>query len=273
MAKTSPTTHANQKAKVKATKLASVADSRETDDDDDEEEEEEEGGGRGHKVLTKIAVPSMRSNATDSLARARISINRLNLLSPPLPLLFGQWNDRFVIDRHVKGLQSSFQTQGVRAFEVENMIPLVIRKDHLEPQCLNAGSLNAAEAPFLKLSSEGMKASSIKVAGGRHRARAVELESERLLAEIKRLETKVKGHDAATTEEQDEDKGYRTTIEALSKEKERVCTWGVIIYDEGKGCSSTESNLIELIRASLGGWRHARNRAIAKREEAPIRGR
>ena len=124
---------------------------------------------------------------------------------------------------------------------MENMIPLVIRKDHLDSECLNAGSLNAAEAPFLKLSSEGLRAHSIRVAGGRHRARAVEMEAERLSTEIKRLEGKVKGDDATTQEEQDMDQAYRATIETLSKEKERVCTWGVVIYDEGKRCSFTKS--------------------------------
>jgi hypothetical protein len=237
---TTTTTHTNSKGKAKATKLAPVADSME-ETEESEESSEEEAGGLGEKLLTKIAVPSIRSNATDSLARARISINRMNLSSPPIPLLFGQWNDRSVINRHVKGLQSSFQTQGVQAFEMENMIPLIIRKGHLDSKCLNAGSLNASEAPFLKFSSEGMKAPSIKAAGGRHRARAVELQTERLSTEIKRLEGKVKGDDATTQEEQDMDQAYRATIETLSKEKERVCTWGVVVYDEGKGCSFTKS--------------------------------
>jgi hypothetical protein len=158
---------------------------------------------------------------------------------------------------------------------MENMIPLVIRKEHLDSKCLNSGSLNAAEAPFLTLNSEGLKESSIKVAGGRHRFRAVELETERLSSEIKRLESKIRDDDDATEEQKDMNRAYKTTIDTLSKEKVRVCTWGVVVYDEGKGslAISRGQNLIELVRVSLGGWRDARNRAIAEREEAPIRGR
>jgi hypothetical protein len=166
--KPSTTAHVKSKRRAKATKLAPVAGSKEEteeESEDSEESSEEEVGGLGKKLLTKVTVLSIRSNATDSLARARISINRMNLSSPPIPLLFGQWNDRSVIDRHVQNLQSSFQMQGVRAFEMENMISLVIPKDHLDSACLNAGSLNAVEAPFLKLSSEGLKAPSIKAAG------------------------------------------------------------------------------------------------------------
>jgi hypothetical protein len=118
---------------------------------------------------------------------------------------------------------------------MENMIPLVIRKDHLDPKCLNFSSLNAAEAPFLQLNSEGMKATSIKVAGGRHRFHAVKLETERLSTEITRLQGKIKGDDAVTEEELDMDRAYKATIQTLAEEKERVSTWGVIIYDEGKG--------------------------------------
>ena len=190
------------------------------------------------KVLTKITVPSIRSSATDRLANARISINRIDLLRPPIPLRFGQWNDRLLVERYAKGLQNSFQTQGVRSFEMENMMPLVIRKDHIDPKCLNFKGLNPSEAPFLLLNSEGLKAPSIKVAGGRHRFRAVELETERLSTEIKHLESKIKDDDTAFGEEKDLNGAYRATIETLMKEKERVCTWGVVIYDEGKGSTS-----------------------------------
>jgi hypothetical protein len=158
----------------------------------------------------------------------------MDLLRSPIPLRFGKWNDRSLVERYAKVLQNSFQTQGVRSFEMENMIPLVIRKDHLDSGCLNFKGLNAAEAPFLQLSPEGLKASTIKVAGGRHRFRAVELETDRLLTEIKRLESKIQDDDTATEEEKDMNRAYRATIENLSKEKEWVCTWGVIIYDEGK---------------------------------------
>jgi len=138
---------------------------------------------------------------------------------------------------------------------MENMIPLVIRKDHLDSKCLNFKGLNAAEAPFLLLSSEGLKAPSIKVAGGRHRFRAVELETERLSTEIKRLEGKIQDDDTATEEEKDMNRAYRATIETLSKEKERVCTWGVVIYDEGKASiaksrgENLKSDTLELLLA------------------------
>jgi len=204
-------------------------------EESEESSEDEAVGVAGKKALTKIALPSVRSRATDHLASARISINRMDLLHPPLTLLFGQWNDRSLVERYAKVLQNSFQTQGVRSFEMENMVPLVIRKDHIDPKCLNFRGLNAAEAPFLLLNSEGLKKKSIKVAGGRHRFRAVQLETERLSTEIKRLEGKIQDDDTATEEEKDMNRAYRATIETLTKEKERVCTWGVVIYDEGRG--------------------------------------
>ena len=223
------------------------------------------------KPLTKIAVPSIRSRAADRLAAARISINRMNLLRSPIPLRFGEWNDRALVERYAKGLQNSFQTQGVRPFEMENMIPLVIHKDHLDSKCLNFKGLNAAEAPFLQLISKGLKEPSIKVAGGRHRFRAVELENERLSTEIKRLEGKIQDDNTATEEEKDMNRAYKATIDTLSKERERVCTWGVIIYDEGKQCRlPSYKSEIGLLRATLGRGRDARNRAIAEREEAPV---
>ena len=206
----------------------------EESEESEESSDDEAVGVARNKALTKIAVPSIRSRATDSLASARISINRMNLLRPPIPLRFGQWNDRSLVEKYAKVLQNSFQTRGVLSFEMENMIPLVIRKDHLDSKCLNFKGLNAAEAPFLLLSSEGMKAPSIKVAGGRHRLRAVELETERLSTEIKRLEGKIKDNDTPTDEEDDMSRSYKATIEILTKEMERVCTWGVVVYDEGK---------------------------------------
>ena len=159
---------------------------------------------------------------------------------------------------------------------MENLIPLVIRKDHLESKCLNFGVLNPAEAPILQLTSEGLKESSIKAAGGRHRFRAVEMETERLSAEIKRLEGKIQGDDTATEEERDMNRAYRETIKTLSNEKERVCMWGVIIYDEGKRSipiSRGENLKSKPLRAPFGGGQNARNRAIAEREETPLRGK
>ncbi len=265
-----------ERPKSKPTVEKEESEELENSGESEESEEDEAVGVAKKKELTKIEVPSIRSRATDRLASARISINRMNLLHPPIPLRFGQWNDRSLVERYAKVLQNSFQTQGVRSLEMENMIPLVIRKDHLDSKCLDFRGLNAAEAPFLLLSSEGLKASSIKVAGGRHRCRAVELEAERLSTEIKRLEGKIEDDDTATEEEKDMNRAYRTTIETLTKEKERVCTWGVVIYDEGKGSiaiSRVKKSEIELIRVTLGGGRDARNRAIAEREEAPIRGK
>jgi hypothetical protein len=127
---------------------------------------------------------------------------------------------------------------------MENMIPLVIRKDHLDPKCLNLTGFNAAEAPFLQLNSEGIKANSIKVAGGRHRFHAVQLETERLSTEITRLQGKIKGDDAVTEEEQEMDRAYKATIQTLSEEKQRVSTWGVIIYDEGKGITISQGDIL-----------------------------
>jgi len=236
-------------------------------EESEESSEDEDVDVSRKKLLTKLAVPSIRSRATDSLASARISINRIDLLRPPLPIRFGQWNDRLLVGRHAKVLQNSFQTQGVRSFEMENMIPLVIRKDHIDSKCLNFGVLNPAEAPILQLTPEGLKASSIKAAGGRHRFRAVELETDRLSTEIKRLEGKIQSDDTATEEETDMNRAYRATIETLSKEKERVCMWGVIIYDEGKqsiSISRGENLKSKSLRASFGGGRDARNRAIAE---------
>jgi hypothetical protein len=220
-----------------------------------ETEESEESSEDEKKPLTKIAVPSIRSRAADRLAGARISINRMNLLHSPIPLHFGQWNDRSLVERYAKGLQNSFQTQGVRSFEMENMIPLVIRKEHLDSKCINFKGLNAAEAPLLQLSSEGMKSPSIKAAGGRHRFRAVELEAERLSTEIKRLETKIQSEDTTTEEDKDMNRAYSSTIETLSKERERVCMWGVVVYDEGKPSiaisqgENLKSNSLELLLA------------------------
>ena len=109
-----------------------------------------------------------------------------------------------------------------------------------------------------------------------HRYHAIKLETDRLSKEITRLQGKIKGDDTVTEEEQDMDRAYKATIQTLSEEKERVSTWGIIIYDEGKGVHyhiTRWHSENERSRITLDGGRLARNRAIAEREEAPIRGK
>ena len=73
--------------------------------------------------------------------------------------------------------------------------------------------------------------------------------------EIKHLEGKIKDDNTMTEEEKDMNQAYRATIETLSKEKEWVCMWCVVIYNEGKASiaisrgGNLKSNTLELLLA------------------------
>ena len=174
---------------------------------------------------------------------AVISLNRLNLTNPPLPLKFGTWNDRPVVMPNVQKLCLIMKSQNFRPFRSSNRIPLVCKLSDLDPSCITPSITQIHKAPFLKISESGRSRGVLKAAGGNHRFHAVNQainEAQKELEQLKESLVDEERRRVTTAEDiakRDEDVA---SLKEEIKRKETFCKsiaiWGVVVYDEGK-CS------------------------------------
>jgi hypothetical protein len=200
----------------------------EGDDEDDEgmidDRAEETGGG--------VSVEDGEAQ------RAIISLNKIDFRDPPAVLHFGHWNDRPVIEKHVKQLLAMIRKQGVRAFNPANRLPVIAYPVDVSEVCITTNTNLGSDVPNLELSATGKAKGRIEVAGGRHRYHAWKLGYEQGRKLIDKHEGQlatwrekpVKGEKAKATRENNVAR-LKEEIRAEEKFLDAISVWGIVVYD------------------------------------------
>lgn len=224
----------------------------ESEDEEGEESNEQDGNGDytkgGHLSYGAGGASSSSHKDTAShdetdkvLAMAQFSVNILNLFKPPKPLDLGKVNTRELMTNEALKLKKMMDEQGIRAFTREHMIPIVIRRDHVDPECIFSG-MNAYNALDFKLSARGIKElKGLNLVGGRHRLAAltsVHEDKMKLLEQARKRTKTIRDRKAVKTDANARRKKDLSealeTEQALQADVEVHSKWGVILYDEGK---------------------------------------
>jgi hypothetical protein len=170
--------------------------------------------------------------------KAIILINKINLLKPIQPLVFGTWNNWELKEKEAKVLLESMKQQGFQMFQFESMIPIIMKCTHLEDSCINKDMHNGDNMPYLLLIAEGSDKMSIKAAGRQHPTHAVKLETDTLNMKIEKLEGQIVTdyEKNLKTDEvhQNRDKQVNNAkwqIANMKKQQDSINIWGVVVYD------------------------------------------
>jgi hypothetical protein len=173
-------------------------------------------------------------------AEAVISVNRINLIDVDVTLRFGMWNRRPLVENRVLDLRKTMKSQNFRPFRPANLIPLIISRDALDPECVNPSYTNVHSAPLLKLSSTNPP-SEILVAGGQHRYHAVKgavKEADETIARLKETLEREAGKELKGEEAREKRVERIREIESRIKQQETfrnsIKYWGVVVYDMGE---------------------------------------
>jgi hypothetical protein len=173
--------------------------------------------------------------------RAIFSLNRINLLKPPLPLKFGNWNSRPLRPNRAKELLDTMKSQETRPYRLQNMIPIIISRGDVDPGCLSMDFQAVSTSPILKLTPTGMTKLGLGIAGGQHRYHAVKLATAEAEGQIAKLKETITTEEAKDPKGEDAKERRRARLQEMRRsieEKERllegICMWGIILYDEGE---------------------------------------
>jgi hypothetical protein len=172
---------------------------------------------------------------------ALISINLIDMAATPIPYRHGLYNNRGLSDKALKKLNDIFKSQGVQRFDLDNALPLILRREHLHPDAVNNTLSDPENAPMLKLTEAGMKEEFLNMAGGRHRWEVVMRQwaaKQKTLTTLEaKLEKKKASLDAKTG------KSSQTILRSLHDEVlaldeqirvlKRSTLWVVKVYDAG----------------------------------------
>ena len=90
-------------------------------------------------------MKATHSDVEKTLASAQFNINVIDLIHPPVPLGLGKVNTRRLVDKEAKNLKEAMTMQGMKPFSIENMIPIMIERRHVDEKCIWTG-INAYEA-------------------------------------------------------------------------------------------------------------------------------
>jgi hypothetical protein len=225
------------------------------------------GGPSGHSVPKSTppiggpSAPNKIVNKDDLARRAIISYNTFDILEPPRPLSFGEYNPRALNNLGVTALADTFLNGIFTPFRHEAMIPISLHPSELDQSCINAHSNLGVDSPPLVLSSKGLQLAALKAFGGNHRLNAVKRVLAILDKQIKDFADKIKALERSQTKrkprkgkrkskakagDDDEDSlsdadidetndvAYlRTQRDLLEDRKRYYRTWGVVIYDTG----------------------------------------
>lgn len=186
------------------------------------------------------AVPSGIFDPLDaSIQAAQFSINIIDIFDPPKPIYLGKWNTRELKESEAIKLKTHMLTEEVRPFQFEHLLKCIIDRKYVDPACISPSILHGIQqAPLLKLSEEGEeKLTTIDLAGGRHRQRALELMKVEREDKLKRLK------DTLKTERETAEKtgveiegglaGLQKKIDDETVYIQNMGKWGVILYDAG----------------------------------------
>lgn len=194
----------------------------------------------GGEEESEIEVTS--HNLLDAkMGAARFSMNIVNILDPPKPLLLGRWNPRELDPKQWRRLKQSMLDQDLKPFNFENMIPIVIERRHVDDTCITT-TANPSTAPLLKLSDEGERdLKELVLAGGRHRIQAVKSIRDDRQAELKKLQEKLRKLQKRDPKREGAKEKLDVEVDRLEEEiddlRRYISTlgpWGVMLYEEGK---------------------------------------
>jgi hypothetical protein len=197
----------------------------------------------------------------DHSRAAVLSYNTFDILCPPRPLKFGEFNPRPIVPSGVANLANAFLNNIFTPFRQEAMIPILLHPSELDPSCVNESSNLGLNAPPLKLSSKGIQLAALIAFGGNHRLHAVQRVMATLdkqmkdiadkIKALKRSQTKGKGRKSKSKKKakannksdestDDDDVDVSTNIDNLQTQsnllnarKSYYCTWGVVVYNAG----------------------------------------
>lgn len=226
----------------------------ESEEDESEDDESEDDGNdedyvdinetsEGQGKQRKGKIMAAHSDMEKLLADAQFSMNVIDLVNPLAPLGLGKINTRALVEAEAINLQKAMTTQGIKPFTVENMIPVLIERRHVDPTCIWSG-INGYGAPDLKLSEDGVKeVKELELAGGRHRIDAVRKIHDGLRNELAKAEkrtatlTKKKVSKASAVKRKAKDiQAHAAHEEAIRDQLKSVSRWGVVLYDKGEWC-------------------------------------
>ena len=214
---------------------------RGTDVADEGEGEEEEG-----KESVEGQGASAKGEPMDTMCNEAIfGYCRVNLFSPPAPIVFGRYNKRPLVEAKARSFAVNVGATNVRPFARGNMLPLVISKSDIEEECYQVKP-NVERAPFLKLKAEvgGRSGYGLKFAGGRHRYRAMEMLREKSREIVTSLKDKIGETQSVMKKTEGEGKRHANAVEKIGELEQRLkaemeveenlSVWGVILYEEGE---------------------------------------
>jgi hypothetical protein len=150
-----------------------------TDTDHREHYAKGKGKGKAKGTAEKDGVDEMvfdqdTAEEQEKVTRgALISLNIIDLKALPLPAKFGRWNKCPINAKAQRKLRDSFKAQGIRSFELDNALPVILPHEHLHPTAVHNMLGDLEQAPMLKLTKEGMKAEFLTFGGGHHRTNLI----------------------------------------------------------------------------------------------------
>jgi hypothetical protein len=227
------------KDKVTDDDVAKASD--EEDDNDDDGMDEDQKSSKGERKMAAPKESAKESKDERMVLGAQFSINIIDLFDTPKTIFYGKWNQRPIDSAQWKRLKGSMTLQGMKPFSSENMMPLVISPQHVDPSCIQ-NSMNGYQAKMLVLSEEGERElTTLDMAGGRHRMAAIQSIKEDKVKALKKLTIKRTSVDkrkvkrpAAVANKEAQLAELEDKIASLEDEISKVGRWGVMLYDKGK---------------------------------------
>lgn len=211
---------------------------RSTGKDDGRNEGEDEG-------IDEYQAPTAEVNPLDSICgRALFTYARVNILDPPVDILFGEWNTRLPVDSKARDLAKSIIEQKFRPFASDSLLPLVIPKESIDARSIHR-TPNIEDAPMLQLTEEARHSGMVlKFAGGRHRHMATKIiksaseeKVKKYREEIEELRKKAEKAKEGSVAAENLGSKLRLREAQIEMEKElqgKIGIWGIALYEEGK---------------------------------------
>ena len=168
------------------------------------------------------------------VAKCKVGVAWVNLLTMKNPLTFGKYNDRLEKDSERAKLIASFKASGIVSMRDSSAIPIMIGVSRLKSGLTLAQDFGDPDAvPQLELGD----VDAIVVASGQHRVSALKQHHKALQDELTALEgrrAKISEASDLTQEMIDEHEALRGEIGQLKGQLDGIGKWGVIVYDESK---------------------------------------
>ncbi|KAG1837976.1 hypothetical protein DFJ58DRAFT_734071 [Suillus subalutaceus] len=194
-------------------------------------------GPAGPSLDDSIHEVAKRDKTAD---KAILGYARFDLIKYYDHLVFGEWNNRPLVDSQVQSLYQSFLANGVDHFNPIHAIPLVVPKKWLVEGSYSQDVDKHQELPILEISGSAPKVWKIKAAGGHHRTKAIEAwmkkinkEYEMQLAEERNV-ARSPADNIRQLQIEHINKAVRICLQKLAGMLEYGGQWMVTVFDESQ---------------------------------------